>query len=275
MTTPRDDIRQQELARIELSTLMEAAQSITGWAWSEPEYGSAANISGIRSSDLSFSRRIDSNTIFARHANYGHLAKSGAWTGDNGTLVDTCRRLLEAANVAADEVGSVDSITEFGQVANRVEVDRYDIGEPTPLLKFARATRVVESMSVWSSYASVGLLESGALGSLEIHWPRLPQEVIREAAVLGALVDNFRPPEVAGASMESIGPGIIHSPAVGFYMDINAVIRVIYRGNEPGLSRRVVSYLDRHGEAVEPPRDIRRAIRRDEERATPGPIPGR
>ena len=48
MTTPHDGIRQRELARIELSALVEVAQAITGWAWSDPEYGSAANISGIR-----------------------------------------------------------------------------------------------------------------------------------------------------------------------------------------------------------------------------------
>jgi hypothetical protein len=268
MTTPSDDIRQQELARIELSALIETAEAITGWSWSDPEYGSAANISGMRAGDLMFSRRTDSNTIFARDARYGHLAKSGAWTGDDNTLVDACRRLLEAADVADEEIESIECITEFGQVANRAEDDRYEIGEPTPLLKIARARRSIGSVPVWSSGASVGLLESGVIGTLEVHWPRVPQDVIREVAVLRKLAGTFRPPETAGADVESIEAGIIHSPAIGFFMDIMPVVRVTYRGIEPGLSRRVVLYLDRHGEPVEPPRDIHRSVPESGERPT-------
>jgi hypothetical protein len=114
----------------------------------------------------------------------------------------------------------------------------------------------VEQLPVWSSHLQVGLTAKGDVGELELHWPRLTPEVVAEAQVLRRLVDaGFTPPKVAGASPESVEAGIIHSPAIGFFMDIVPTIRVIYAGDERG-GKKPTLFVDRHGELVSLPRQI-------------------
>ena len=48
-------------------------------------------------------------------------------------------------------------------------------------------------------------------------------------------------------------PGVIHSPAIGFFMDVVPVIRCVYRAKETRLGTKPVLYLDRHGERVSLP----------------------
>jgi len=86
---------------------------------------------------------------------------------------------------------------------------------------------------------------------------------VREATVLALLLKRraFQPPELADARPETVQAGIIHSPAVGFFMDVVPVIRVIYSNANPELRRKPTLYLDRHGQTVPMPRDIEQARR--------------
>jgi len=144
------------------------------------------------------------------------------------------------------------------------------VSEPTLLRKLAHARRSVRGIPVWSSYATVGLTAKGDIGSLELHWPELTEVVMREAGILNQLVKRgLRPPDLKGGRPESVKAGVIHSPSVGFFMDVVAVVRVIYAVEEPGTGRKPVLYLDRHGEQIDPPRSIRLATPSATERAKP------
>jgi hypothetical protein len=56
--------------------------------------------------------------------------------------------------------------------------------------------------------------------------------------------------------VESVEAGIVHSPALGFFLDTYAAIRVIYQG-EGGVHRqKPVYFYDRHGRPVPVPRQI-------------------
>jgi hypothetical protein len=90
-----------------------------------------------------------------------------------------------------------------------------------------------------------------------LHWPDLPAAVLKEAQILAALVQQgFEPPELPGSRPESAEAGVMHSPAIGFFMDVAAAVRVVYVGEDPNLGRKATLYLDRHGEPVVRPRDI-------------------
>jgi hypothetical protein len=146
----------------------------------------------------------------------------------------------------------------MGQTAERIAEEQFRLTEPKVLRNLAIARRIVRGVPVWSSYATVGLTAKGEIGSLELHWPELPDVYIKEAGTLQQLVKKgFKPPDVKGGRPESIEAGIIHSTAIGFYMDIAAVIRVIYAVNERDVGRKPVLYLDRHGDPVEIPRSVR------------------
>jgi hypothetical protein len=262
---------QRHLTRAESGELVDLAASIAGWRLTRPEFGTAANVSGIRTKTLTFSRRLDSRTIFATDARYGVTGRAGAWTGDDRTVVSACRRILRSAKVPSKEVAAIDVLVEMGQVAERVSDEEFRVEEPALLRKLGRVQRALDGVPVWSSYATVGLADSGELGSLELHWPEVPATVWKEASVLQSLVERgLDPPALDGARPESIDAGILHSPAIGFSLDIVPAVRVVYLGDEIGVGRKATLYLDRHGEPVPRPRDIRPAEPKDVERPDQG-----
>lgn len=245
------------LARLESSELAAAASRIAGFKFRKPEFGSAANISGLRDATFVFSRRLDSRTLFATDSRYGSKGKLGAWTGADKTAISTCRRILRAAGVPAAEIVKLDVVVEWGRSAERVSENEFKVHEPYVLRKIVRATRAVDGIPVWKSYVSLGLTGRGNVGSLEVHWPELPTSAIKEARVLQSLVKRgFKPPDVPGARLESLEAGIAHSSAIGFYMDVVAAVRAIYIGESPEVGRKPMQYFNRHGEAIAVPRDI-------------------
>jgi len=246
-----------ELSRALLPELLGAASHIARFKLARPEFGSARNISGIRTKTQTFSQRHDSRTIFAFQTHYGYKGRAGAWTGPDKRSITECRRVLKAAGIPPREVQDVTVVSEMGRVAERTSENQFRVHEATVLRKLARASRNLEGVPVWSSYATVGLTRKGDLGSLELHWPEISEVVIKEAKVLQLLVKRgFKAPELPGAQVESVQAGVIHSPAIGFFMDITPCIRAIYRGQDPAVGRKPVLYIDRHGNPVSPQRDI-------------------
>lgn len=261
---------QRVLSRVASTQLIASARAVAGFRLARPEFGSAANVSGVRTRILTFSWRHDSRTMFASHVHYGYQRRAGAWTGSDKTAIAACRRVLRAAKIPAAEIAGIDIQRELGQIAERTSGDDFRVSEPTLLRKLAHARRSVRGIPVWSSYATVGLTAKGDIGSLELHWPELTEIVMREAGILNQLVKRgLRPPDLKGGRPESIEAGVIHSPSVGFFMDVVAVVRVIYVVEEPGIGRKPVLYLDRHGEQIDPPRSIRLAPPSATERAKP------
>lgn len=254
---PDDKVRRQ-LSGLESPELIAVAARIAGFDLGKrPTFATAANVSGVRTRTHTFSRRRDSLTIFATDARYRDPGKAGAWTGPDRTAISGCRRVLRAARIPAAEISAIDVVSEYGTVAERLSEDEIRVEERQLLRKLARASRAIDGVPVWSSHVVVGLTAKGDVGQLELHWPHLAPEVVKEANVLASLVERgFKAPEVPDARMESVEAGVIHSPAIGFFLDVTAAIRVVYAGEDPTLGRKPTLYLDRHGEFVAPPRDI-------------------
>jgi len=250
--------------------LVNAAAAIAGAEMKDHEYASAANVSGIRTKTHTFSMRRDSRTFFLTDQEHGHGRRRGAWTGDKKTVVSACRRALRASKIPRGEIAGVDVLTEMGQVAERVSDDEVRVRKPVRLRRVGHARRTVDGIPVWSSYGRVGLNESGEIGHLEVHWPEIPSAALKEARVLRAMVDEgFKAPDVAGARPESTEAGILHSPAIGFFMDVLPAVRVVYRGDQPTVGRKATLFLDRNGDVVSPPRDVELPQMESRERPTP------
>ena len=259
------------LSRTEVPALVDAASSIAGFDFGKrPTFGLAANVSGVRTRTHTFSRRRDSLTIFADDSRYGITGKAGAWTGPDRTTIAACRRVLRAARVPRTEIESIDVVSELGAVAERLSEEEIRVEEPEILRKVGRARRAVEGLPVWSSHLVVGLNGRGEVGHLELHWPRLAPEAVHEAKMLRAILKRgWEPPELPGARPESIEAGILHSSAIGFFMDVVAAIRVIFAADNPTLGRKPTLYLDRHGELITVPRNILPVMGAQTDRATP------
>src|SRR5262245_10234822 len=255
-----DNPPQAALSRIATRELVEAGRVIAGFKFARPEFASAANVSGVRTKALTFSRRHDCRTIFASNADYGAQRRAGAWAGSDRIAIAACRRVLRDAKIPPSEIAGVEIQNEMGRTAERLSETEFRLGEATLLRKLARARRAVRGITIWSSYAMVGLTAKGDIGSLEVHWPEVSETIVKEAGVLQQLIKRgFKPPAVEGGRPESVEAGVIHSAAIGFFMDIAAVVRVVYAVNERNVGRKPVLYHDRHGERVANPRSVRLA----------------
>jgi hypothetical protein len=243
---------------LEASRLVAQAKAIAGFDLGrDARRASAENASGVRAGSMSFMVRHDSRTIVAVDAEYGNTRKAGTWTGDDKAVIDACRAALKESGVPKEEIADVRVLSEFGQIAERVSAEKFRLEEPQLLRKVARARRAMQEIPVWSSYAIAGLTRAGRVGHLEVHWPHISPSVLEEALLLTRVVESgFNPPAQAGARVERVEAGIIHSPAIGFFLDAVAAIRVVYRANTPTVGRKPTLYLDRHGKPVVSPRHI-------------------
>ncbi len=264
---PEPQHSQRFLHRTEAPELIEAATQVAGFDLGKrPEFAFAANVSGVRNRTFTFSRRRDSRTIFAGDTRYGIAGKAGAWQGGDREVIGALRGALKAAGVPSKEVVGVNVLSEFG-AAGEVVDGEVRAEQPTLLRKIGAARRAVEQLPVWSSYAKVGLTADGRVGWLELHWPVVGPEVLKEAHLLRSLVERgFPVPDVRGARLQSVEAGVLHSPAIGFFMDVTPAARAVFAPEDPEMGRLATLYVDRHGEFVDLPRDIRPAKPDDRKR---------
>jgi hypothetical protein len=108
---------------------------------------------------------------------------------------------------------------------------------------------------------------------MQVHWPEISAEVVRQGHTLQETVKaGWRAPEQKGARVESTEVGIVHSPAVGFVMDIYPAIRVIYAPEDEAMGRKLMLYLDGNGKTVATPRQFEKL---EEPRAKARPSPSK
>jgi hypothetical protein len=218
--------------------------------------GQAENMDGLRTAHVLVSRRTDSRTYFVEDDRF--LPDNTTDLGD-AELINRSRRILDRLGIPQNEIQSAKVLTEKLQTARRDPVaGKFIRGEVTNGRRYVDMTRQVKGIPVFSSRARVGLTRGGAVGSLEAHWPVLSNETVRDAMKLQQLVQRgWKAPEQRDAVVESIEAGIIHSPALGFAMDVYPVIRVIYRAADRTIGRKPVLYLDADGRSVPIPRTFR------------------
>ena len=214
---------------------------------------SECNTLSIVSGDSYFGQRLDCRTYFAQRERYGHDRPKGVFRGSDAEQFAYCRELCERLGLRSDEIARADILHEFGQAA-RLDRQSDQVVEVTPqqeLRTVMHVERQAQEVPVWSSHLTFGLTAERELGFLELHWPDIPEAVLREARRLTGMVCNgWRAPEQTVAAVESIQAGIVHTPAVGYFFDIHAAIRVIYRSLDPNIGRKPVYHFDRHGAPV-------------------------
>jgi len=249
------DAIQSRLEELESKTLRALAKLMGVTNLRKVEYRSAATFSGVRSETYTVSTRHDSRTVFAIDAAYGHDKEHGAWTGRDKTVLTACRTVLRSIKVPRTEIAAVRVVSEFGTVAHRDKDGTIQTHDPLLLQKLARAKRTLAGVPVWSSYALVGLTSNGGLGCAEVHWPQVSDRIEDEARILQAFVARgFAPPELQGAHVDTFEAGILHSPAIGFFMDVVPAIRMVYASDQKNIGKKPVRYFDRHLRPIVMPR---------------------
>ncbi|UCG58771.1 MAG: hypothetical protein JSU70_04505 [Phycisphaerales bacterium] len=220
--------------------------------------GSEYNFLAVKSDDVLISRRLDSRTYFVQDQRYGPGKEADVFRGGDKELKKACYELLARLGVPASEVRDVDVLHETTQVASVDPKSGEVIREkPQRGCKFARCSRHIEGIPVFSSNLTLALTEKKTIGFMELHWPVIPQATIKEAHRLQyKLKHGWKPPEQKGVKVESADAGIIHSAAAGLLLDIYPAIRVVYAPQTEAIGRKLVLHFDRHGNPVPMPRDL-------------------
>jgi hypothetical protein len=118
-------------------------------------------------------------------------------------------------------------------------------------------TRQVRGIEVISSRLLLHVDRAGRPIFMELAWPDIAPEVVERALRLRVLRDATSiAPRMEGAKVEAVQPVIIHSPAVGFYDDATAALRIIYLPDERQVGQKAVRYVDERGVDVTLPRDV-------------------
>ncbi len=211
------------------------------------------NVLSVSSKEVSFAQRLDCRTYFVEHHQYGHDQPSGVFQGSDKEQFGFAREILQRLEISHEEIAKEEILHEFGQAA-QVDPHTQQVIKLEPakeIRNFLHVTRQVKEMPVWSSHCKMGLTAKRTIGFLELHWPIIPDAVIREAKRLAFKVSNgWKSPAIKAAEVESVEAGIIHTPAVGYFVDIHAAIRVIYKSLDPSIGRKPMYHLDRHAAPV-------------------------
>ncbi len=221
------------------------------------ESGSEKNLVGVKSDTLLFSHRSDSRTYFIQDQQYGVLDPAGVYQGSESEQIAFARSILQSLDIPLDEVDRTDVLkeqmggAEFDAAGKLVRLD--PVREGANYIWF---TRQVEGLPVWDSRLLLSLTKAKTIGFMELHWPEIPTVVLLEGHRLAAKVSaNWQPPRFGDNRPDKIEAGIIHSPALGFFMDIYPDPLTICGGKNVQVSSARF-HFDRDGNHLSSPRQV-------------------
>jgi hypothetical protein len=119
--------------------------------------------------------------------------------------------------------------------------------------------RVSDGVPVFGSELLVGFTRDGRIGRFRMHWPAIPEAVLRQAGELQKSVAQNQwatPSELRGSEIEvlEVSAGVGHSAFADPEFKIAPVVRVVYRkrgkNREYSLSSTSYKYFDGSGKEV-------------------------
>ncbi len=254
-TKPGDYSDQAEMSEFhELATRVLGARLDAG-----AKTAADANMIGMRSARILFSRRLDSRTFFIQSLKEGEGEgkTAGYFQGTDEALSSRAHELLDRLKIPRGEWAKEAALQENTQTGRREASGKVTLGPVTKGRRTLTLDRQIEGLPVFSSHLKLVLDRSGDVGFMELHWPEIPPQVVTEAHRLAYKVKSgWRAPELARAKVESAEAGIIHSVAPGLVMDIYPAIRVIYAPTDENVGQKPMQYFDRSGRPVPSPRQI-------------------
>ncbi len=181
-----------------------------------------------------------------------------AFAGTDAELQGIGRKFLQASGAVSAEVDDARVLRQFIQTGEAVPGGKeVRVGAVQASHRSLLVTRRIEGVEVVSSRLLLHVNSFGRIGFMELAWPDIDRETLARALRYKDWI--ARQPAVRqleGAEVESVDAVVLHSPAVGFYNDSTAAIRIIYRPNAKQVGQKAVRYVDERGEDVTLPRDV-------------------
>ena len=230
-----------------------------GIKWdAQPIGGTERGVSAVTDGNITLTTRDSSRTFILHDRKHFPPREEDQFKGSDAALKRIGIRLLLASGANKSEILQMKISRQFTQLgqANQdgkaVKLQAAKRSHPTLVI-----TRQVGGVPVLSSRLLLNVDSAGRIAFMELSWPDIDPEVIARANRYRAVVaKKFVAPEMEGAAIEEVQSSVLHSPAVGFYNDMAAGIRVIYSPTAKQIGQKSVRYLDETGNDISMPRDV-------------------
>src|SRR5262249_35746577 len=147
-------------------------------------------------------------TYFIQDLRPAEQKEEKIFQGAEKEYTDRLHEVFRAFEIPAAEISEPRVMQEQTQ-EGRVENGKLVKEQPRAGKRWAAATRQVEGLPVFSSRALMTLSSDGRVGFLELHWPEIPAETVKQAHQFQERVRaKWQPPQLAGAHVESVEAGI-------------------------------------------------------------------
>ena len=237
--------------------LEEIGTKVFGVKWvKKPIAASDRGFQVVTDGVTTLSRRPTGNAYFLQQKGKEHPFEDRGFQGSTEELRARGERLLGELGIAKAEIANLQVLQQFVTVGeNDPASGRMTIEPPQSDRRSLIAARAVAGIPVWSSRLKLDLSDKGQIAALELSWPKIEPKVMEMAQRLKKMVGaDFKAPERAGAKVESVEAGILHSPAASFVDDQVAAVRVIYAAPDSRLGMKPMVYLGADGKPVPVPR---------------------
>ncbi|MDQ2870142.1 MAG: hypothetical protein M3S32_05325 [Acidobacteriota bacterium] len=244
----------EQLSKDDAAKLKETGAKAFGIQWTGAVHGAnERGVVAVTDGTTTLTRR-GSRTFIVNNRKASAAGDARAFTGTDDALKKRGMRILEAAGASSKEVLETKVLQQMTSASYGRE------GKPQAPKKGRRTllvTRQVDGIHVTSSRLLLDLDANGRIGFMELCWPDLSPETLEMAKRLQqSSKGEFKPPAMESASVESVQPVVIHSPAVAFFDDQVAALQVIYTPNREEAGKKPVRYLDAAGRDVPLPRQM-------------------
>lgn len=216
--------------------------------------------------------RAGSRTFIIHNRKEFPPSESNEFKGSDAELKSIGIRFLIASGAQQKEIADVQILQQFTQIGEKIGRGmEMRVQEPQTSHRTLLIRRRVAGIDVLSSRLLLNANSAGHIAFMELSWPDINSDMLERASRLRKIVDSrYVAPPLDGAEIEAVEPVLLHSPAIGFYNDTVAAIRVIYRPTARQVGQKAVRYLNERGEDVALPRDAKplreEAVKRPEPR---------
>lgn len=249
----------RQLDEKQIQELAEMGSSSFGIQWNGKLVGARERgVMAVTDGVTTLTTRAGSRTFIVHDRKDFPPSDSNEFKGSDEELKNLGKRFLMASGAKPAEIADLRILQQLTQVGERIggsgDVQVHEAQNSSRTLLIGRR---IDGIDVLSSRLVLHANSAGRIAFMELNWPDLGSEVLERAARLREIAGRgYVAPPLKNAEVESVQPVLLHSPAVGFYNDTTAAIRVIYRPTGEEGGKKAVRYLNERGEDVALPRDL-------------------
>jgi hypothetical protein len=247
----------------EASELRDVAQKQFGeTAPPDAQYRAAGPFQSLIASGFVMARRTDTGSLAFETPSYG-LSKTplDPVATSRDRLLPAVDARLDAARIQAPgrEFSAFHDEFVGAGPKDALPADFDPRTKSRPVARAVEYRRVMKGLPVFGSELVVGLLPDGRIGRLRLHWPAIPEQVVKDAGALAEAVNQGRwqvPEEFRRKDTEILETiaGIGHSGFADFGFRSAPVVRILVRrrggeGEYQLISTRQV-FIDSTGREV-------------------------